>query len=214
MIEKKKPNFFKFCIRQEIYVHIELDGKTNKSGTYICITCRSALLMAKVPSMATVNGLFLPPYNEELRLTELENNLIARNINFQYIYQLKKSRWAATKKQMITVPVATRAIQHTVDKLPRLPSDAGLIEVEFKRKMEYKNTHKKELIDPEKIIKALVSLKKEGHPYYQDFDDLESYKERCKKLDETGHKMLFGDSDRDELIEENEEVENTEEDEE
>ena len=88
-------------------MHIDLDGKTNKSGAYICTTCRSAILMARVPAMATVNGLFLPPYNEELRLTELENNLIAQIINFQYIYQLKKSRWAATKKQMITVPVAS-----------------------------------------------------------------------------------------------------------
>ena len=115
MIEKKKPNFFNFVIRQEINVHIQLDGKSNKSGAYICITCRSAMLMARVPSMATVNGLFLPPYTEELRLTELENNLIAQIINFQYIYQLKKSRWAATKKQMITVPVTSKTIQNTVD---------------------------------------------------------------------------------------------------
>ena len=61
---------------------------------------------------------------------------------------------------MITVPVASSTIQNTIDKLPRLPSDAGLIEVGFKRKMEYTNTHKKELIDPEKIIKALEILKK------------------------------------------------------
>ena len=79
--------------------------------------------------MAVYNGLDLVPMKKEDQLTELENNLIALNINFQYIYCLPKSRWGATRKQMISVPVDPSTIQNTVQKLPRLPKDAGLIYV-------------------------------------------------------------------------------------
>ena len=56
------------------------------------------MMKGKLPSMAVKNGLQLKPVQEHL--TELENNLIALNINFQYIFLLEKSRWAATKKQL------------------------------------------------------------------------------------------------------------------
>ena len=79
-------------------------------------------------------------------LTELENNLIAQNINFQYIFSLKKSRWAATKKQMISVPVTQESVINTVKQLPRMPRDGGLIGVNLKRKMAYSNNHKKEYV--------------------------------------------------------------------
>jgi hypothetical protein len=72
--------------------------------------------------MATINGLQLAPIDSNFHLTELENNLIAQNINFQYIFCLKKSRWAATKKQMISVPVAVDTVINTLQQLPRLPS--------------------------------------------------------------------------------------------
>ena len=37
-----------------------------------------------MPATAMVNGLQLSPKEEDCHLTELENNLIAQNINFQY----------------------------------------------------------------------------------------------------------------------------------
>ena len=114
----------------------------DKTGIYICKTCREGLLRGKVPAMATINGLFLPPYEEQFRLTELENNLIAQIINFQYIYQLKKSRWAATKKQMVSVPVVPETVISTVQQLPRTPKEGHVIEVGIKRKKEYNNTHR------------------------------------------------------------------------
>ena len=93
------------------------------------------MLDGKVPAMATVNGLYLAPYEKEFQLTELENNLIARIINFQYIFCLKKSRWAATKKQMITVPVTQDTLQNTLRQMRRLPREASIIEVGIKRKI-------------------------------------------------------------------------------
>ena len=156
----------------------------------------------KVPAMATVNGLYLAPYKKEFQLTELENNLIALMINFQYIFCLKKSRWAATKKQMITVPVNQETVQKTLRKLPRLPSEACFLEVGIKRKEEYNRAHRQELVDVRKTIKVVQHLKQSGHPYYQDFDfDFDLYEERCKQLDEAGHNLLFGESDEDDLTE-------------
>ena len=77
--------------------------------------------------------------------------------------------------------------------MPRTPSEAGLLEVKLKRKIEYKNVHQQAYIDPEKIYNALNFLKESGHPHYQFFDDLKLYKERCK-IDDTGSKLVFVES--------------------
>ena len=190
LAQRKVPYSIAIPQRQEIQVDIELDGSTSLSGIYICLTCKRTLLRGKMPAMAVQNGLHLPPLPEEYRLTELENNLIAQNINFQYIFQLPKSRWAATKKQMISVPVAEETVSETLRQLPRLPKDAGLVPVNLKRKLEYTNAHKKEYIDPEKVLKVTKFLKDSGHPYYQFCDDfnLETYTERCKEQDKKGHR--------------------------
>ena len=150
------------------------------------------MMRGKIPAMATMNGLQLAPIDENLKLTELENNLIAQNINFQYIFCLKKSRWAATKKQMISVPVAVDTVINTIEQLPRLPRQAGLIPVNLKRKKMYKNSHKTEYIDPDKIFRVLKHLKKCGNPYYKFYDDFQSYKARCKEQDNQGHQLIFG----------------------
>ena len=93
--------------------------------------------------------------------------------------------------------------------MPRIPSEAGLIEVGIKRKMEYGRAHKKELIDPKKMLQVLTHLKKSGNPYYQEFDTFDAYKLRCRQLDENGHKLLFDEEDTDtDEKSEGEEIEN------
>jgi hypothetical protein len=178
---------------QEVEVKIIFNGSTELSGLYICHNCRQTLLKGKMPAMAVQNGLQLTNLDSDLQLTELENNLIAHMINFQYIFQLPKSRWGGTKNQMISVPVSQETIQETVNKLPRLPKDAELVPVNLKRKMEYKNSHKKQFINPEKVLKVLQILKTSGHPYYQFCEDLniDTYKKRCKEQDAQGYELLF-----------------------
>ena len=104
---------------------------------------------------------------------------------------------------MISVPITQETVLNTLEKLPRLPKDAGLIPIQLKKKKEYKGCHKKELINPENTIAALKYLKLSGHPYYQfigDDDDLISYKLRCEDQDQQGHKLIF-DSDKDTIDE-------------
>ena len=93
---------------------------------------------------------------------------------------------------MISVPVAPETVLNTINQFPRIPREAGLIPVQLKRKLEYDRCHKKEHIDPEKIIRALDFLKYCGNPYYQFYDDLNSFKKRCKEHDEEGYQMIFG----------------------
>ena len=80
-VNNKKENFYRHCIREEIPVEIEINGNFEKKGSYICSTCKTAMLSGKIPSMATINGLYLPPIDEQFHLTELENNMIALIIN-------------------------------------------------------------------------------------------------------------------------------------
>ena len=143
-----------------------------KEEAFICGTCKRHLKSGKLPPMAVANGLdVLPIDDNELQLTELESNLIAKRIMFQKIYQLPKSRMAACKDHLINIPISSEDISNTVQNLPRTPEEAGLLEVKLKRKIDYKNTHQQAYIDPKKIYKALDFLKRMGHPEYRFYDD-------------------------------------------
>ena len=107
--------------------------------------------------MSAANNLFLTETDkmiedQNLKLTELEAALIAKSIIFQKIFQLPKSRWTALKDKVINIPINDEDIINTLDQLPRLPKEAGLIGVALKRKQEYKNTHKHQLINPKNSL--------------------------------------------------------------
>ena len=95
-----------------------------------------------LPAMARDNGLHVVPIPEnDLKLTELESNLIAKTILFQKIYQLPKSRMAACKDRLINIPINSQDVLNTIENIPRTPREAGLLEVKLKRKLKYKNVH-------------------------------------------------------------------------
>ena len=85
-----------------------------------------------LPSMAVANGLQLLPVPENLELSELENNLIARKILFQKIFQLPKLRIAAVKGKLVSILIHENDVLQTLEVLPRTLSEAGLIEVKLK----------------------------------------------------------------------------------
>ena len=109
----------------------------------------------------------------DLNLTPLERQLIARLLLFQYIIRLPKSRMAGTKNKIVAVPVNEQDVKHTLESLPRTPNEAGIIPVQLKRKVEYKNCHRDEYIDKGKLFKAIDTLITQGHPYYAGVDLLE-----------------------------------------
>ena len=67
-MEKMKPGFYNYIIN-EVPVHIVLNGIDDKSGLYICYTCKKTIMNCKIPSMAVVNGLQLTKIEEGCHLT-------------------------------------------------------------------------------------------------------------------------------------------------
>ena len=159
--------------------------------TYLCKTCSGKLKNGNVPAMAVANGLQLNHPDRPV-LTELENNLISHNINFQKVVLLPTSRMAANKGRMISVPVGPEDIMNTVKQLPRLPTEAGLVPIKLKRKKEYKTHERNEMVRPEKIFHALRYLRDAQNPYYQFYDQQETYLARCK-IKEQRRLNLFED---------------------
>ena len=158
----------------------------------------------KIPPMSIKNGLKLSETDKQLReqkleLTELEGALIAKNIIFQKIYQLPKSRWTALKDKVVNVPINEDSILNTLETLPRTPQGAGLIGVALKRKKEYKNTHKHQLINPKKMFGLLEKLKRSKNPHYKFYDDFNTYKARCQTSDPNGYDVVFNDLVIDEI---------------
>ena len=86
-----------------------------------------------------------------------------------------------------------------MEQMPRTPKDAGLIGVALKRKKEYKNSHKEQLIDSEKLFRMLEKLKKSGNKYYQFYDDYTQYQTRCKETDPMGYCVVFHDDVEDDV---------------
>ena len=139
----------------------------------------------KMPKMCSNNGLnvdILP--RPEMRLSELENNLIARNIVFQKIHLLPKSRWSGTHDRLVNIPMEEQDIVNTLTSLPRTPAEAGILAVGLKRKLEYKTTHLQQLIDVKKIYDYLHFLKYEiKNKYYKFYDDYNVFLGRCSEED-------------------------------
>ena len=164
-IETKKPGLYERSIETNGLKPMEVEINGQKSS-YICYACKNHLVSGRLPPMSVMNGLRIPPHDPDMELTELEGNLIAKNIVFMKIFQLPKSRWTALKDKIINVPVNDSDIVNTISNLPRTPSEAGLIEIDLKRKVEYQNSHMRQLINPEKCFKMLQLLKKSGNIHY------------------------------------------------
>ena len=71
------------------------------------------------------------------------------------------------KSKILGFVEAPVGVLNTIDALPRTPNSAGIIPVKFKRKLSYKNSHMVQYVSVQKIIKALQTLKRLGHRYYQ-----------------------------------------------
>ena len=175
--------------------------KKDEIGTrYICTYCVSYLKSGKMPSTCVMNSLQLQDTDSQLKkqdlwLTELEASLISNNLIFHKIFSLPKSRWTGLTGKVINVPLTSEAINNTLVQLPRTPTSAGLISLTFKRMKDMKNSHKKQLINPDKIFRMLQKLKELGSPYHQNLLTPEEFKNECGKNDQNGYQLLYGKDD-------------------
>ena len=170
----------------------------NEEDQFICKTCLGYMRRRKVPPTSVMNGLRLDQTDKQiedegLSMSELENSLIAPRIIFQKIFLLPKSRWSGMKDMQVNIPITSERINETLEKLPRTPQNAGLIGVKLKRKQEYKNSHKHQLINPQKLFLFIDKAKEMGNPYYKDVMTFETYRQACKKSHEDDLNLVFGD---------------------
>ena len=174
-------------------------------GSYhICYTCKNYISRGKIPPMSNQNNLQLVDISkhEELQLTELENSMIALNIIFQKVFKLPKSRWPAMKDKTVNIPIFETDVLNTVKSLPRTPRDAGIIPINLKRKLEYKNSHMTQYISVPKLIKALNTLKEMGNPYYQFIPMSINFADECRDNDLEGFQFIYPEDEIHNNIEE------------
>ena len=193
-LDQAKFGLYRKCVAQK--VETPINGTNN---SYLCKTCIRHLKAKRMPPMSVQNNLELQKRTDQQDLTELEGNLISRNIIFSKIHQLPKSRWTVLTDKVVNVPINEVDIMNTVRQLPRTPREGHLIGVALKRKKEYKNSYCRQLIDPRKIINMLEQLKGAGNPYYQCIDGIETFKERCRQDDPDGYQLLFPDEIEEQL---------------
>ena len=187
--------FDESAITPELYMKaIGKQCSSINATQYLCITCNSYIInKGKVPPMSNQNNLQLMDLNDydELKLTELENSMIALNIIFQKVFKLPRSRWPAMKDRTVNIPVYETDVLNTIKSLPRTPTAAGIIPINFKRKMKYKNSHIMQFISVPKILKALNTLKDLGNPYYQFFTESVNFEDECREHDLEGFNFLY-----------------------
>ena len=103
---------------------------------------------------------------DALDLNELEQSLIARSLIFLKVCFLPKSRMGCVSDKIVYVPINENDNLNTIDTILRTPSEAGILPVQIKRKIEYKNSHREEFISVAKVIAALKVLVKLRNPFY------------------------------------------------
>ena len=103
---------------------------------------------------------------DALDLNELEQSLIARSLIFLKVYFLPKSRMGCVSDKIVYVPINENDNLNTINTILRTPSEAGILPVQIKRKIEYKNFHREEFISVAKVIAALKVLVKLRNPFY------------------------------------------------
>ena len=142
----------------------------------LCHNCHSKIKSNKIPKINISNGFALDDVPEELRqLTDLEQQLIAKVLLFMKVLPMtkkfKKFKMIQIPKiidRVINVPLHDEDVSKTISSLPRSLEDAAIVDVQFKRKVDMKNTHHHAFVSPSKLLKALRKLKGLNNPYYID----------------------------------------------
>ena len=117
--------------------------KRIQEGYSLCRTCMSYLKKSKMPPMCSKNGLEPAVIPDCLSyLSNLEKQLIVKNLIFIKVRQLPKTRMMAMNDRVINLPIGDENIAKQVTSLPRTKDNSGMICVGLKRKSNMKNYFK------------------------------------------------------------------------
>ena len=140
LIALAAPGFFSDGVKywkpsDEEYLPDELKLCTENStnSATICWTCSKALKKGNVPPMLVKKKLELEELSEVLKLTDLEHQLVAKDLLFLKVFSLPRTRMYAVKDRVINVPLTNDDIVATTNILPRSTADNFLVNVKLKR---------------------------------------------------------------------------------
>ena len=153
---------------------------------YLCYNCCKYLEKLEMPPCCAKNCLEYPDIPDCLQLSNLERQMICKDLVFIKIRRLPSyMRMEAMNDHVINVPIEDDDIIKTVTSLPRTQKNNGLITVGLKRDMALKKIEKLQMIHPERVYEALLHLK-ENHPSYKDINisSLRDWKDQLSASDE------------------------------
>ena len=181
----KKPQVYLPCSR--------LETPQLLSNDHVCFTCKKYLEKDAMAPMSNMNNLQLVDIQNhpELKLSELEQQLIALNLIFQKIVLLPKSRMNAMKDKTVSVPIATDDIKNTLTKLPRTPTDAKLSVVQLKRRLNFPGIHNQQLINMRNVVQALRTFIDMDNPHYNGILEDTQFKQTCLENDPEGYAVSY-----------------------
>ena len=122
--------------------HYQITFSNGGRICFICRVCCSYIKKGKIPPKAAANSLEAVHVPESIQLRSyLEEALIARILLFIKIFSLKSSLMPAIKDKCVAIPLDANDVLNTVNSLPRLPSESGIIDIQWKRRVGQKNCH-------------------------------------------------------------------------
>ena len=136
---------------------------------FLCHSCRLYLEKGDMPPICAKNGLEYGEIPECLKLSDIEKQLIVKNLMFIKIRELRPTRMAAMNDRIVSCPIEDDDIIKEVKSLPRSQKNCGMVTVKLKRRMKWKTYHKMGLVRPDIIFEALNHLK-ENHPEYSNIN--------------------------------------------
>lgn len=117
-----------------------------------------------MPPCAEANLVSFPPLVPELKLSNLEERLVAPRIPFMQLRELPRGGQLSLTGTVVNVPCD---VSTAVSVLPRQLDDSATIALKIKRKPEYKHSYQFETIRPNAVRDAVTYLVHHG-PLYRD----------------------------------------------
>ena len=189
-----KIGFYEEVIEDDEEGDVVITMTSEEKNAFICRVCFNTLKEGKFPPKSATNCLAAIPVPEDLLpRSYLEEALLARVLVFIKIFSLKTSLMPAMKDKCIVIPLERGDVYNTVESMPRLPSESGIIDIQWKRRLAMKNVHLQAKVDPDKLFRTLEFLKALGNPHYQDSQTREEYEARCRAIDPIGYNLIFGE---------------------
>ena len=117
------------------------------------LTVIGPIKSGRIPAQSKANCMDLEEIPDELKdLNNLELHTICKRILFMKLVKLPRGKQKGIKGAAINVPAD---LGPACCLLPRIPTDAHIISLKLKRKLQYKQAYLHDTIRPEKVISAL-----------------------------------------------------------